>query len=158
MITPERLGFVCWELEGFMLAQKLPNLTNFNRLILQFQEEAYTLAFYMLGNELQACETVQKAITYAYHHPPVNDIQLGILSNVTSLCMQLPARAIDLEVVPEIVRRLCNIPNQERLAVILVDILGLNYAQAAIICRKPEAQISRLLSHARVRMLAWQPV
>jgi DNA-directed RNA polymerase specialized sigma24 family protein len=141
-----------------MLAQKLPNLNNFNRLILQFQEDAYTLAFYTLGNELQACEAVQKAITYAFHHPQVNDIRLGILSNVTNLCMQLPARAIDLDVVPEIIRRLGNIPIQERLALILIDVLGLNYAQAAIICRKPEAQISRLLSHARVRMLAWQPV
>ena len=141
-----------------MLAQKFSKLTDFNHLILQCQEEAYTLAFYVLGNELQACETVQRAITSAYHHPEDRDAHLAILSNVTRLCLQLPTHAIDLDVVPEIVRRLCNIPIQERLAVILIDILGLNYAQAAIICHKPEAQISRLLSHARVRMLPWQPV
>lgn len=141
-----------------MLARKLPNLNNFNHLIFKFQEDAYTLAFYMLGNELQACEAVQKAITYAYHHPPVNDLRLGILSNVSSLCIQLPARPIDLDVVSEIVRRLGNIPIQERLAVILIDILGLNYAQAATVCRRPEAYIGRQLTLARVHMLAWQPV
>jgi DNA-directed RNA polymerase specialized sigma24 family protein len=56
------------------------------------------------------------------------------------------------------VRQLSNLPFYERLAVVLIDILGLNYAQAAVVCHQSKAQISRLLAQARVRLLPGQPV
>lgn len=141
-----------------MLAQKHQNLINFNNLVLQFQEDAYTLAFYTLGNERQACEVVQQAITYSYHHPVKNETHLRILQQVTSMCLQLQPRAIDPAVVPEIVRRLQTIPIQERQAVILIDIIGLSYAHTARICRQSESRTSTLLARARVHMLTLQSV
>jgi DNA-directed RNA polymerase specialized sigma24 family protein len=141
-----------------MVAQKYSDLNDFNRLVLQHQEEAYTLAYYTLGDERQACETVQKAISEAFHHPSGNNFRLGILRSVTHLCSQLPVHTIDLNVVPEIVRRLSSLPFQERLAIVLIDILGLNYAQAAVVCRRTKDQISRLLAQARVHVLSRQPV
>jgi DNA-directed RNA polymerase specialized sigma24 family protein len=144
--------------KNFMYGQKIINLADFNRLILQHQEAAYTLAFYTLGDERQACETVHKAITDAFQRPAGENFKLRILQGVTNLCSQLPAHSIDLNVVPEIVQQLSSLSFQERLAVVLIDILGLNYAQAAQVCRQPKAQLSRLLAQARVHMLSLQPL
>lgn len=141
-----------------MSVQQYFNLTDFNRLVLQHQEEAYTLAFYTLGDERQACETVQKVINDAFRHPADENFQLVILQGVTIQCSQLPAHSIDQNVVPEIVWQLSNLTIQERLAIILIDILGLNYAQAAQICRQTKAQLSRILAQARVHMLLPIPV
>jgi DNA-directed RNA polymerase specialized sigma24 family protein len=141
-----------------MSLQQYINLTDFNRLVLQHQEEAYTLAFYTLGDERQACETVQKVVKDAFRRPTGENFQIMILQGVTNLCAHLPAHSIDQNVVPEIVRQLSSLSFQERLAVILIDILGMNYAQAAQVCRQPKAQLSRLLAQARVHMLLPQPV
>lgn len=141
-----------------MLAQKHQDLVNFNNLVLQYQQDAYTLAFYTLGNERQACEIVQKAITRAYHHTVKNETHLRILHDVTRMCLQLQPQAIDPAVVPEFVRRLQTIPIQERQAVILIDILRLSYAQTARICRQPESRTSSLLARARVHMLSLQSI
>jgi DNA-directed RNA polymerase specialized sigma24 family protein len=141
-----------------MFAQKYSNLNDYNQLVLQHQEEAFTLAFYTLGDERQACETVQSAISSTFQHPAGNNFYLGLLRRVSQLCFQKQVNAIDLSVVPEIVRQLSNLPFYERLAVVLIDILGLNYAQAAVVCHQSKAQISRLLAQARVRLLPGQPV
>jgi DNA-directed RNA polymerase specialized sigma24 family protein len=137
-----------------MFAQKYTNLNDYNQLVLQHQEEAYTLAFYTLGDERQACETVQNAISDAFHHPSGNNFHLRLLRRVTQLCFQMQVNTIDLSVVPEIVRRLSALPLQERLALVLVDILGLNYAQAAMVCHQTKSQISHLLAQGRVHLLA----
>jgi DNA-directed RNA polymerase specialized sigma24 family protein len=141
-----------------MSVQQYSNLTDFNRLVLQHQEDAYTLAFYTLGDERQACETVQRVIRDAFRRPAGENFQLIILQGVTNLCSQLPAHSIDQNVVPEIVRQLSSLTVLERLAIILIDILGLNYEEAAQVCRQPKAQLSRLLAQARVHMLLPQPV
>jgi DNA-directed RNA polymerase specialized sigma24 family protein len=141
-----------------MSVQQNSNLTVFNRLVLQHQEEAYTLAFYTLGDERQACETVQKVIMDAFRRPAGENFQLRILQGVTNLCSQSTAHSVDPNVVPEIVRQLSGLPLQERLAVVLIDVLGLNYAQAAQVCRQPKAQLGRLLAQARVHLLCHQPV
>jgi DNA-directed RNA polymerase specialized sigma24 family protein len=141
-----------------MFAQKYSNLNDYNQLVLQHQEEAYTLAFYTLGDERKACETVQNAISEAFQHPSGNNFHLRLLRRITQLCFQMQVNAIDLSVVPEIVRRLSNLPLQERLALVLIDILGLNYAQAAMVCHQTKSQISRLLAQGRVHLLAHQPV
>ena len=94
----------------------------------------------------------------AFRRPAGENFQLRILQGVTHLCSQLPAHSIDQNVVPDIVRQLSSLPFQERLAVVLIDILGLNYAQAAQVCRQPKVKLSRLLAQARVHMLFSQPV
>ncbi|MEJ2599787.1 MAG: sigma factor-like helix-turn-helix DNA-binding protein [Anaerolineales bacterium] len=141
-----------------MLVHTHQYLTNFNNMVLQYQQDAYTLAFYTLGNEPQACEIVQKAITYAYFRPGKNETHLRILHDVTRMCLQVQPQSIDPAVVPEIVRRLHNIPIQERQAVILIDILGLSYAQTAMVCNQSESKTSSLLARARVHMLTLQSV
>jgi DNA-directed RNA polymerase specialized sigma24 family protein len=141
-----------------MSVQQYFNLTDFNHLVLQHQEDAYTLAFYTLGDERQACETIQKVIKDAFSHPAAENFRLMILEGVTNLCSQLPAHSIDQNVVPEIVWQLSSLTLQERLAIILIDILGLNYVQAAQVCRQPKPQLSRVLAQARVHLLVPQPV
>ena len=134
------------------------NFTDFNRLVLRHQEEAYTLAFYTLGDERQACETVQKVVAEAFRSPANGNFQLRILQGVSNICSRSTSHSVDPNVVPEIVRQLSCIPLQERLAVVLIDILGLNYAQAAQVCRQSKDQLSRILAQARVHLLYQQPV
>lgn len=147
-----------WGQKKFMSVQQNFNLTDFNRLILKYQEEAYTLAFYILGDERQACETVQKVVANNFRRPVNGNFQLRILQDVTNLCSQLTPHSVDPNIVPEIVERLSGVPFQERLVVILIDILGLNYAQAAQVCRQSKDQLGRILAHARVHLLYQQPV
>jgi len=45
------------------------------------------------------------------------------------------------------------LPVDERLAVILVDVLALNYRQAAEILRRPAAQFARLLAQGRCKAM-----
>jgi DNA-directed RNA polymerase specialized sigma24 family protein len=44
------------------------------------------------------------------------------------------------------------LPVEERLAVILVDVLAMNYRQAAEILRRPAAQFTRLLAQGRCKV------
>jgi DNA-directed RNA polymerase specialized sigma24 family protein len=46
------------------------------------------------------------------------------------------------------------LPVEERLAVILVDVLSLSYRQAAEILRRPAAQFARLLAQGRCRAMS----
>ena len=147
-----------WGQKKFMSGQQNFALIDFNRLVLQHQEEAYTLAFYTLGDERQACETVQRVVTDAFRRPAGKNFHLKILQDVTNLCSQLPPHIIDPNVVPEIVRQLSGLTLQERLAIVLIDILGLNYSQAAQVCRQSKAQLSRILAQARVHLIYQQPV
>lgn len=147
-----------WGLKKFMSVQQNFNLADFNRLVVKYQEEAYTLAFYILGDERQACETVQKVVANSFRRPVNGNFQLRILQDVINLSSQLTRHSVDPNVVPEIVERLSAIPFQERLVVILIDILGLKYAQAAQVCRQSKDQLSRILAHARVHLLYQQPV
>jgi DNA-directed RNA polymerase specialized sigma24 family protein len=47
---------------------------------------------------------------------------------------------------------LAALPVEERLAVILVDVLAMNYRQAAEILRRPAAQFARLLAQGRCKV------
>ncbi len=137
-------------------------LALFNRQVLQCQDDAYTLAWYLLGDEALAEAAVQEAVDRAYHHGAARSksCRLVILRAVVEQCHRRlnrppsPNGKTGEQSIPEM---LCKLPEQERQALILVDILGLTYAESAEVLRMPVEDFHPRLALARRKLAACQP-
>jgi DNA-directed RNA polymerase specialized sigma24 family protein len=121
-------------------------LSAFNRQVLQMQEEAYTLAYYLLGNAECATQTVEEAFLQAFGQSREVPGRISLLHLVLSACkadrsVNQPARLID---------PILSVPLEERQAILLVDVLGLSYNEAAQVIGTNTSQVSRLLSQGRL--------
>jgi hypothetical protein len=120
------------------------------------QDEAYTLAYYLLGNEARADEAV--AAVFSRRLPTgrgrAEDNRLEILRAIGLYCQAhgaTPAWGIQ----PggdEIISRLGRLNGSERAAAVLVDVLGLSYAQAARVLSCSQHRLGKLLAHARLNL------
>ncbi len=128
-------------------AAQSPALDEYNARVLACQEDAFTLACYALGDESQAVQVVEAAVRQAYwcFDGSEGRCREQILSATAEGCRRAAAR---LPGGPE-QGMLAALPVEERLAVILVDVLALDYRQAAEILRRPAAQFARLLAQGR---------
>ncbi len=126
-----------------------PSLSEYNTRVLACQEEAYTLACYALGDDERAEQAVQAAVKQAFWRFDGSESRCReqILSAVAENCRRLVVRQGGRQSV------FTALPIEERLAVILVDVLALDYRQAAEILRRPEALFARLLAQGRCRMI-----
>jgi DNA-directed RNA polymerase specialized sigma24 family protein len=148
-----------------MLATTETRLTTFNTLALHYQDDAYTLAYYLLGDESCAERATQAAFDYLYQHAGLSfeRFRLEILRRVLEHCQKKAAPALRL--IPHTaVKRLAGshdatlgkllaLKYGERSVVILVDVLGLNYEEAAQVIGSSMKQVSHLLAQARQQML-----
>jgi DNA-directed RNA polymerase specialized sigma24 family protein len=132
-----------------MHATAEPALSEYNARVLDCQEDAFTMAYYALGDDSQAEQVVQAAVNQAFWYFDGSEVRCReqILSAVAGGCRRSAARRSAAEGV------FSTLPIEERLAVILVDVLTLSYRQAAEILRCPEAQFTRLLAQGRCRMM-----
>ncbi len=132
-------------------------LAIFNRQVLQCQDDAYTLAWYLLGDEALAEAAVQAAIESVYRHGSVGgkSYRLMILQAVAIQSHQHLRRELPItgktgeQSIPDTLRRL---PEQERQALILVDILLLNYEESAEVMRLPLKEFGQRLAWARRKL------
>jgi DNA-directed RNA polymerase specialized sigma24 family protein len=129
------------------------NLTQFNQQVLQCQDDAFTLAWYLLGDEAAAEAAVQAAVQAAFRRNSggqagCND--LGLSQVIQRCCGKLPANALPQNGVYP--RLLAALPEQERQAVILVDILNIRYSEAAALLHRPVKEVARLVAQARTKM------
>ena len=127
-----------------------PTLSEYNARVMACQDEAYTLACYALGDDEQAEQIVQAAVGQAFWHFDGSEACCRelILSAVAESCRRSAAREAAGQGV------FTALPIEERLAVILVDVLALSYRQAAEVMRRPTAQFARLLAQGRYRVMA----
>jgi DNA-directed RNA polymerase specialized sigma24 family protein len=136
-------------------------LAIFNRQVLQCQDDAYTLALYLLGDEAMAEAAVQAAVESVFRHGCAGDkpFRLSILQAVANESHQHLQRALPIirntgeQSILEMLRRL---PEQERQALILVDVLRLNYEESAEVMRVPSKNFGLRLAWARRRLAACQ--
>jgi RNA polymerase sigma-70 factor (ECF subfamily) len=155
-------------------------LEPFNRLVKQHQDEAYTLAYRVLGDPAWAEEATQAAALHAYQNLltyPAATFKLRLLHSVAAACQQrmrldrwlqaclqrgLRARTEGVSrrtprqpqpTGDPIQDRLNRLPPAERLAVVLVDVLGLDYEQAAQVLEEPKNHFRRHLARARRRII-----
>lgn len=130
-------------------------LEEFNRLVLKHQDEAFCLAFYMLGNQAQAGQVVQSAVQQAYTNfrGKKGNFRIQILQLVCEGCLKAQGQTpgIRAQLAP-LMKQMNNLPGTERLAIILIDMLGLNYAQAGLILRQSPVQLRRLLAQGRLKL------
>ena len=136
---------------------KRGDLQAFNRLVLDHQDLAYTLACCLLGDESSSATAVQSGFLRAYRQ--VRSYHRGsfrawLLKQVLSAC-----RSPELHPAPKVypngnpvIASLRSLPFDGRLAVVLVDLLGIDYSEAAYICGCSTGLFARNLAQARLNL------
>jgi len=124
------------------------DLQAFNQLILQNQDEAFTLACDLLGDESLACEIVEEVFRQAFgkYRAPKPGFRLEILQRITANCVKrgkVLVGPITLE------RFLAGLSNDEKVVLVLVDCLELSYADAGWVLRKQPDTVRKMLAKAR---------
>jgi DNA-directed RNA polymerase specialized sigma24 family protein len=129
---------------------RMPALDEYNARVLACQEDAFTLACYALGDESQAAQVVQAAVRQAYwcFDGSEGRCREQIMSAIAEGCRRSAVRGPGGPTQGVFTA----LPVEERLAVILVDVLAMNYRQAAEILRRPAAQFARLLAQGRCKV------
>ena len=120
----------------------------YNRLVLQHQDEAFSLACDLLGEESTAADLVQQVFLrgFARRDDERLPFRLRVIRWVVCACLQsgrpLPGPA-------RLDPRLERLSNEEGVALVLVERLGLSYAEAAEVMGKPAAEFRSILATAR---------
>lgn len=130
------------------------------------RHRAFSLAFYMTGNELEAEEILTGTFIRAFEHsdrPDAYDVDSALLDEFrTRLCLEpeLPLAAPSAEPAlkgrsvrrPELEAALLELPANERLLFLLRDVEGYSPAAIAKLLDLPEPELQRLLLSARLRL------
>lgn len=126
-------------------------LSAFNQQVLQQQEDAYTLAYYLLGSAEAASQAVQQAVLQCYQQTGRGSQRLSLLKTVLKNCLQpsVPVTGAD-----PLTRGILSLPQDERRTVLLIDVLGLSYVEAAQVLGTSTGRVSQWLTGARLAMRA----
>jgi DNA-directed RNA polymerase specialized sigma24 family protein len=132
-----------------ILEQK--RLEAFNQKVLRFQDEMFTLAYYLTCDEKQAAVVAREACIRCFQEKLDGTIpfRLALLKKVIRCSRHFPLMAS-----AEGSNLLKMLNDNDRQAVLLVDILGLSYEEAAMVLDCPEGQIARHLSQARLSLVS----
>lgn len=140
-------------------------LDTFNHLAGYYQDDAFTLAYYLLGDEARALEVVDTAFSHLYRRMgrevadrrSADQFRLEVLHHIFAICFEeqkmssnvgwAGARALEA-----LCRQLLNLKEKERAAVVLVDVLGLTYDEAAQVMGCWKKQLGKLLAQARLSL------
>jgi len=124
-------------------------LSAFNQQVLQQQDDAYTLAYYLLGSAEAASQAVQQAVLQCYQHNGRGSQRLSLLKTVLKNCLN---PAIPVTGADPLARGILSLPQDERRTVLLVDVLGLSYVEAAQVLGTSTGRVSQWLTGARLAM------
>lgn len=111
-------------------------LSEFNQQVLAYQDDAFTLAWYLCGSDECAEAITQAAVEEAFIHFSARPADCWLLF---------------FELVVRIARRvwISDASGNERVAMTLVDVLGLNYQEASLVSRCSLTEMSRRVAQAR---------
>ena len=128
------------------------DLEAFNGLVLACQDEVFTLAYSILGDEGLACEVVQAVFlrVYTRRGDGVHPIPVKVLQEVFRMCRQSkPTKAYaGVELIPGWHQLEC----AEQEALLLVDLLGKSYQQSALVLDKSEHEIAATVALGRYKL------
>ncbi len=149
---------------GHSLAATVESRINvYNSLALQTQDEAYTLAFYLLGDERHAEQATQAAFDQLQQHArlELRRFRLEVLRRVVEGCQRI-SRIMPNGSLRSALRRMANrdetlqkllvLNENERFVIVLVDILGLDYEETAHVLYSSKKQVARILAQARLNL------
>lgn len=159
---------------GLITAAQRGDLTAFNRLARDHQDEAYTLAFYLLGDENLATSATQFAFLKAYQELRGYRLPGGPRSFRTWLLRQVMTACAGLQPATgngngsaaggewpvtgrggeegKLWRRLHQLPSECLAAVVLVDMLGLDYEAAVHASGLPLERLRSCLALGRAHL------
>lgn len=139
-------------------------ITTFNTLAMQTQDDAYTLAYYLLGDERHAERATQAAYDALFRQARLqtDQFRFEVLRRVLD-CSQRLMRLMPRRGIPRTgahkkaqtdstFEKLTTLNHGERSVVVLVDVLGLDYEEAAQVLGSSRKQVSRLLAQARLNL------
>lgn len=131
----------------------MDTLSLFNQQVLQCQDDAYTLAWYLLDDEVEAEVVMQKAVEAAYHCFSIhkNDCHLLILKQIVNKSQERRSSTY-ISLASRLPYNLHFLDQSEQLTLVLIDILGLEYNDAANIMDRPVQDIRQLIARARRRV------
>ena len=139
----------------------------FGRLVAAHQARIYSISYRVFGDEQTAVEAAQSGVNQAGQNIATfhsGHFQLWLLRWVVAACQErlpqaAPGRAAqgdatEPDSVPAIQSSLCHLPFNLRLALILVDVTGLDYGEAAAVLGAPREQVGLWVAQARARLIA----
>ncbi len=127
-------------------------LQDYNRLVLQNQDESFSLAFDLLGDETLASQVVEEAFQKEYRHSNGDPSKFRL--EVLRLVIQNALRRVRVLPCPEIFgKNPCQLTNEEKLVCILVDCLELSYQEASFVLEKPLSSIRKRLAETRFTLI-----
>ena len=127
-------------------------LDQFNQQVLACQEEAFTLAFSLLGDEALACEVLQEVIQRVYSGWSDDDsnIVVKVLHGVIGMARQTkPSKTCDAT---EWIPGWRQLEHGEQEALLLVDWLGKTYHETAFILNSSERDVARNVAYGRCKL------
>jgi RNA polymerase sigma-70 factor, ECF subfamily len=132
------------------------DLGPYNRLIIVHQDNLYTLAYRVLGDEAAAGEVVEAALLQAYRRIDLlrSPVLVWLYRYTVQACRERVRRmgkpVPESDPGEEPLHFLLNrLPFDLRLAVVLVDVMELDYIQAAAAMNTNPRSVSRLVAQAR---------
>lgn len=132
-----------------MPAPSSSTLAEFNRQVLLFQDEAFTLACDLLDDEDTAIRVTQKAFAQVYSHDWKGNgsIRLPLLHRIILVCSE------SQDILKERKNTLLGkLPEPERLVLLLVDHLGLTYEETSCVLHCSPGMVASRLAHARYKI------
>jgi DNA-directed RNA polymerase specialized sigma24 family protein len=140
--------------DAALRAARQGDLSAFNRLVLEHQTAVYNLAYRLLDDENAAAEATQAAFVSALRGlraDHVGAFKLWVLRCLVQACRPRLGRRVGPVALPA---GLAALPPGPALALGLVDIAGLNYAEAAAVLSLSHAQLCCDLAAARRALAA----
>ena len=141
-----------------MAALVQTQLISFNTLALRFQDDAYTLAYYLLGDDALAARATQAAFARVFsilsRHTRVSEelFRLEVLRWVLKNCRPGGQKQLRSAADDELINRLMALPIDDRSVVVLVDVLNLSYRVAALAVGCSEKELAKRLGRARLNL------
>lgn len=136
-----------------MIAPDFQFMDRFNRQVLVCQDEAFTLAFSILGDERLASNIVQEVILRVYHRRDDREdhiIPIKVLQGVILLCRQMKPSMMDSKT--EWLPGWNQLERSEQETLLLVDVLDKSYQYTALVLNCSERDVARTVSHGRYKL------
>jgi DNA-directed RNA polymerase specialized sigma24 family protein len=127
------------------------DLNAYNTLVIQYQDEAFTLAAHLLGDDGLAGDVVDETFqrVFTSRHVPHTIFRLEVLRQVVCLCQ---GQSRKLAGPPKLAHLLAGLVDEEMIVLALVDCLGLGYNETGAILGKKPASVMKTLAQARYKI------
>ncbi len=121
-------------------------------LTLKYQDEAYTLAYYFLGDERGAVEAVQAAFESTGWRQGVSEAEFrrGVFRHILTSSKSCARFGSATAAQDDLSGYLTRLNQEERSALVLVDVLGMQYAEAREVLGVSQKHLGQLVAQGRI--------